>query len=62
MIQDPVLFSGSLKMNIDPYNMHSDYDIWNALDQSHLKQLVLGLDKQLLFECSEGGENVRFFF
>lgn len=56
--QDPVLFSGTLRMNLDPFDQSTDEQIWNALDKAHLKTFVENLDKKLLFECSEGGENL----
>nr|QNH67942.1 ATP-binding cassette transporter subfamily C member 1 X3 [Brachionus plicatilis] len=56
--QDPVLFSGTLRMNLDPFEQSSDEQIWNALEKAHLKNFVEKLDKKLLFECSEGGENL----
>ncbi|CAB3223734.1 unnamed protein product [Arctia plantaginis] len=56
--QDPVLFSGSLRMNLDPFESYSDDDIWRALELSHLKAFVLGLPSGLLHEVSEGGENL----
>ena len=59
VVQDPVLFSGPLRMNLDPFDEHSDEDVWRALEHAHLKATVLGLNNSLLFECSEGGENLR---
>ncbi|XP_055876897.1 multidrug resistance-associated protein 1-like isoform X3 [Biomphalaria glabrata] len=56
--QDPVLFSGTLRMNLDPFDKHPDEQIWSALEHAHLKSFVSGLEKGLLFECSEGGENL----
>lgn len=56
--QDPVLFSGTLKMNLDPFEQNSDNSLWEILEKTHLKSFVSGLDKQLLYECSEGGENL----
>ena len=56
--QDPVLFSGTLRMNLDPFNSYSDFDIWSALSLSNLEKFVKELDKGLLFEVSEGGENL----
>ncbi|KAJ9099303.1 hypothetical protein QFC21_004184 [Naganishia friedmannii] len=57
--QSPEIFSGTLRMNIDPLNVHSDAEIWSALEKSHLKQFVSeqltgGLDA----EIDEGGSNL----
>jgi ATP-binding cassette, subfamily C (CFTR/MRP), member 1 len=56
--QDPVIFSGSLRINLDPFGIYSDEQIWQVLEDAHLKQFVAGLEKKLEFECSEGGENL----
>nr|QUF59452.1 ATP-binding cassette transporter Abcc1-7 [Brachionus angularis] len=56
--QDSVIFSGTIRMNLDPFEMYSDQEIWSALELSHLKEFVSGLDKKLYFECSEGGDNL----
>ncbi|XP_025025911.1 multidrug resistance-associated protein 6 isoform X2 [Python bivittatus] len=53
--QDPVLFWGSLRVNLDPLNQCSDEDIWTALEQTQLKSCVSDLPGQLAYECSEGG-------
>lgn len=57
--QDPVVFSGSIRMNLDPFSTHSDSELWCALEKVHMKEFVKNLDKQLSFECSEGGGNLR---
>ncbi len=54
-----MLFSGSLKTNLDPFGAYSDTKIWESLEHAHLKNFVENLDKRLDFECSEGGENLR---
>ncbi|XP_031131650.1 ABC transporter C family member 2-like isoform X1 [Ipomoea triloba] len=55
--QSPVLFSGSVRFNLDPFNEHNDADLWEALERAHLKEVIrrssLGLDT----EVSEAGEN-----
>uniref|UniRef100_A0A9J8D7L8 ABC-type glutathione-S-conjugate transporter n=1 Tax=Cyprinus carpio carpio TaxID=630221 RepID=A0A9J8D7L8_CYPCA len=56
--QDPVLFSGSLRMNLDPFDAYSDEEVWNALELAHLKNFVSELPDKLNHECSEGGENI----
>ena len=56
--QDPVLFSGTLRFNIDPFDTKSDEEIWKSLDHAHLKEFVSGLDKGLDYEISEGGGNL----
>ncbi|XP_046361919.2 multidrug resistance-associated protein 1-like [Haliotis rufescens] len=56
--QDPVLFAGSLRDNVDPFNQYSDNQIWRALAQAHLKTFVETLPDGLEHECSEGGENM----
>ncbi|KAF4792003.1 Multidrug resistance-associated protein 1 [Turdus rufiventris] len=56
--QDPVLFSGSLRMNLDPFDQHSDEDIWRSLELAHLKNFVSSLPDKLNHECAEGGENL----
>ncbi|NWX07780.1 MRP1 protein, partial [Caloenas nicobarica] len=56
--QDPVLFSGSLRMNLDPLNRHTDADIWTALELTQLKNFVAALPDQLEYKCTEQGENL----
>lgn len=56
--QDPVLFSGSLRMNLDPFSQYSDEEVWMALELAHLKGFVSALPEKLNHECAEGGENL----
>uniref|UniRef100_A0A452UFE1 Multidrug resistance-associated protein 1-like n=1 Tax=Ursus maritimus TaxID=29073 RepID=A0A452UFE1_URSMA len=56
--QDPVLFSGTLQMNLDPLDKYSDSELWEVLELCHLKEFVQSLPKKLLHEISEGGENL----
>ncbi|XP_060530036.1 multidrug resistance-associated protein 1-like isoform X5 [Cylas formicarius] len=56
--QDAVLFSGSLRMNLDPFDKYSDDDVWRSLEHAHLKDFVKGLPSGLHHEVSEGGENL----
>ncbi|KAK0089852.1 hypothetical protein PV325_005159 [Microctonus aethiopoides] len=56
--QDPVLFSGTLRLNLDPFNTCEDSKIWQALEQAHLKSFVESLPNGLLHIVSEGGDNL----
>ncbi|XP_071797864.1 multidrug resistance-associated protein 1-like [Asterias amurensis] len=56
--QDPVLFAGTLRMNLDPFTQYSDDAIWDALRHSHLYSFVAALTEKLEYECTEGGENL----
>lgn len=41
--QDAVLFSGTLRMNLDPFDKHNDDEVWQALEHAHLKTFVKGI-------------------
>ena len=58
--QDPVLFSGTLRYNLDPFDEYTDTDLWKALEQVQLKSGVQQLEGQLEGEVSEGGSNFSF--
>ena len=55
--QDPMLFAGSLRMNLDPLNQYSDHEIWEALAQAHVKKMVGALASQLETDVRESGAN-----
>jgi ATP-binding cassette subfamily C (CFTR/MRP) protein 1 len=41
--QDPFLFTGTIRDNLDPTGVRPDEELWNAVDKSGLKTLVAGL-------------------
>ncbi|CDW59347.1 multidrug resistance associated protein 1 [Trichuris trichiura] len=55
--QEPVLFCGSVRMNLDPFEAYSDEQVWNALENAHLKEYISSLPNKLQYEVFEGGEN-----
>ncbi|KAF8928328.1 hypothetical protein BGZ58_009738 [Dissophora ornata] len=55
--QDPTLFAGTVRDNLDPFEEHSDKDIWEALERSHLKSHISSLSGGLSFEVAQNGEN-----
>ncbi|GIY40685.1 multidrug resistance-associated protein 1 [Caerostris darwini] len=56
--QDPVLFTGTLRTNLDPFGTYSEEALWQSLEQAHLKNFVTSLEKGIEHEISEGGENL----
>ena len=58
-LQDPVLFSGSLRSNLDPFKHYDDTAIWKALECAHLKTAIEELRSKLDSEVGEGGGNFR---
>ena len=55
--QDPVLFSGSLRANLDPFQEIADEELWSALKCANLESTVRSLPGGLAYQVSEGGEN-----
>lgn len=57
--QDPVLFSGTVRHNLDPAgaSSHSDYDLWQALEAVQLKRHIGGEGQGLDSSVAEYGEN-----
>ena len=58
-MRNPILFSSTLRMNLDPFESYSNGDLWRALESAHLLTFVSGLEKKLQHEIAEGGENLR---
>ncbi|KAF9081518.1 CD9 antigen, partial [Mortierella sp. AD031] len=55
--QDPILFAGTIRDNLDPFKEHSDADLWEALDRIHLKAHIQTLQGGLSYEIVSNGEN-----
>ncbi|XP_027141854.1 multidrug resistance-associated protein 9 isoform X4 [Larimichthys crocea] len=53
--QDPVLFTGTVRYNLDPLNRCSDEEIWAALEKTYMKDIICSLDRRLNTELTEGG-------
>ncbi|GBP41933.1 Probable multidrug resistance-associated protein lethal(2)03659 [Eumeta japonica] len=51
--QEPVLFSATIRYNLDPFNIYTDDELWRALEQVELKSAIPSLD----FKVTEGGAN-----
>uniref|UniRef100_A0A8W4FM45 Multidrug resistance-associated protein 4 n=1 Tax=Sus scrofa TaxID=9823 RepID=A0A8W4FM45_PIG len=56
--QEPVLFTGTMRKNLDPFHEHTDEELWNALEEVQLKEAVEGLPGKLNTELAESGSNL----
>jgi len=55
--QDPILFAGQIRKNLDPLGARSDEEVWMGLRRCNFEDSIRGLEGGLLFPVSEGGSN-----
>uniref|UniRef100_A0A8D1U829 Multidrug resistance-associated protein 4 n=1 Tax=Sus scrofa TaxID=9823 RepID=A0A8D1U829_PIG len=55
--QEPVLFTGTMRKNLDPFNEHTDEELWDALKEVQLKEAVEDLPGKMDTELAESGSN-----
>uniref|UniRef100_A0A674EVC9 Multidrug resistance-associated protein 4 n=1 Tax=Salmo trutta TaxID=8032 RepID=A0A674EVC9_SALTR len=55
--QEPVLFTGTMRKNLDPFHQHTDEDLWNALQEVQLKSVVEELPNKMETVLAESGSN-----
>uniref|UniRef100_A0A2N9EGD7 ABC-type xenobiotic transporter n=1 Tax=Fagus sylvatica TaxID=28930 RepID=A0A2N9EGD7_FAGSY len=55
--QDPTMFEGTIRSNLDPLDEYSDEQIWEALDKCQLGDKVREKEGKLDSTVSENGEN-----
>ncbi|KAL7125587.1 hypothetical protein ABFS83_14G126500 [Erythranthe nasuta] len=55
--QDPTMFEGTVRGNLDPLEQHSDSEIWEALDKCQLGDIVRQKEEKLESTVVENGEN-----
>lgn len=55
--QEPVLFAGTLRKNLDPFDEYKDDELWSALEEVRLKTFVSELPHTLSHRMNESGNN-----
>ncbi|XP_028258102.1 multidrug resistance-associated protein 9-like [Parambassis ranga] len=55
--QDPVLFTGTVRYNLDPFNNYTDEDIWTVLEKTYMKDSISAVEGKLDAPVLENGEN-----
>merc|ERR1711966_419990 len=55
--QDPVMFSNTVRYNLDPFGDKSDVELWEVLKKVQLDEIIAALPLGLEDQVAEGGEN-----
>ncbi|XP_037672018.1 multidrug resistance-associated protein 9 [Choloepus didactylus] len=55
--QDPVLFVGTVRYNLDPFESHTDEMLWHVLERTFMRDAIMKLPAKLQAEVTENGEN-----
>ncbi|XP_027391369.1 multidrug resistance-associated protein 4-like isoform X1 [Bos indicus x Bos taurus] len=56
--QEPVLFTGTVRKNLDPFNEYLGEELWNVLEEVQLKETIQGLPGKMDTELAESGLNL----
>jgi ABC-type multidrug transport system fused ATPase/permease subunit len=54
-----VIFAGTVRFNVDPFDSYNDAEIWSALELVHIKERISSMEGGLSHLLTEGGENLR---
>ena len=56
--QEPILFTASLRYNLDPFDMYTDKNLWDVLDAVQLKETVKNMSDTLGTHIQMNGSNL----
>ncbi|XP_053563814.1 ATP-binding cassette sub-family C member 4 [Bombina bombina] len=55
--QEPVLFTGTMRKNLDPFDEHTDEELWDVLEEVQLKDAIDELPGKIETQLAESGSN-----
>ncbi|KAM9996282.1 hypothetical protein ACTFIY_002464 [Dictyostelium cf. discoideum] len=55
--QDPFIFTGTIRSNIDPFNEFTDFEIWESIEKVKLKDAINSMPLKLETALQENGDN-----
>ncbi|CAL5384999.1 unnamed protein product [Camellia sinensis] len=55
--QDPTLFNGTVRYNLDPLSQHTDHEIWKALGKCQLREAIVEKEDGLDSLVADNGSN-----
>ena len=55
--QDPFMFAGTVRTNLDPFEEHTDEEVWSVIEKVGLKHTIDAATKQLYMEVIDNGSN-----
>lgn len=55
--QEPVLFRGSVRENLDPFNAFSDEDVHRAVERAHMHEVIAAMPENIYAPVEENGSN-----
>ena len=56
--QDPTLFEGTIRSNMDPFDEYTDAEIWKALESVHMRDAVAALPQKLENNVTESKNRI----
>ncbi len=56
--QDPVLFQGTIRYNLDPFDLYDDEELWSAVKRSHLNDKLTEVGEGLNMNVANDGDNL----
>lgn len=54
--QEPFLFSGTVRENLDPQGLYEDTALWQALEQCHLSEVIISIGEYWVLTRTAGKE------